>query len=62
MTANETEAWYEVRDGQYFCKNCNQLLIGQTVKEAFVLNAPTEGASYHCGRCNRSVILMASPR
>ena len=53
MKENETEIWYELRDGKYFCKKCNQPLIAQTVKEAFVLDAPTEGVSYHCQKCNR---------
>ena len=61
MKANEAEAWYEIRDGEYYCKECEQLLVGQTVKEAFVLDAPTEGAYYRCDKCQRSEILPVLP-
>jgi hypothetical protein len=51
------DVWYEIRDGQYFCKACDLPLVGVTVKEAFVLNAPTVAAHYHCDGCKRSAIL-----
>jgi hypothetical protein len=53
--------WYEIRDGEYFCKECDRPLIGVTVKEAFVLDAPSVAAHYHCDGCKKSVILP-SPR
>lgn len=55
------ELWYEVRDGQYFCKACNRPLTGVTVKDAFVLNAPSVATHYSCDGCHKNVMLP-SPR
>jgi RNase P subunit RPR2 len=57
MATDSAELWYEIRDGQPFCKKCNQPLVGQTMKEAFILDAPTEGVMYHCDGCKQNVIL-----
>lgn len=62
MTANDPESWYEMRNGQYFCKVCNKPLTGQTMKEAFVIDAPSEGTYYFCESCGRNIILPPSPR
>jgi hypothetical protein len=43
MKANEAKVWYEIRDGEYYCKDCNQPLTGQTVKEAFVFRCAIRG-------------------
>jgi|SRR5579871_842909 len=53
MTGNDAEVWYELRDGQPFCTKCNRALIGLTMKEAGVLDAPVEGAHWHCESCGR---------
>jgi hypothetical protein len=62
MKINETESWYEVRDGQYFCKDCNEPLVGQTMREAFVLDAPVIASYHHCSKCLKNVMLPPSPR
>lgn len=62
MTATDPDAWYEIRHGQYFCKKDNRPLIGQTMKEAFVLDAPSESTFYSCEVCGRNVFLSPSPR
>jgi hypothetical protein len=53
------EMWYEIRDGQYFCKACNRSLVGVMMKEAFVLDAPTEGVQYHCEGCHKAIIVLS---
>jgi RNase P subunit RPR2 len=61
MTVNDAGLWYEIRDGQPFCKNCDRPLVGVTVREVGVLDAPVEGIHYHCDGCGKNVILP-SPR
>jgi hypothetical protein len=55
---SKTETWHSVRDGEYFCNDCDQQLVKHTVTEAFVLGAPSVGTAYTCpGKCGRSVII-----
>jgi Predicted membrane protein (DUF2254) len=60
MTENEADDWFESREGQYFCKQCNQLLVGVAMKEAFVLDNSSEGTHYQCDSCGQNVILPSS--
>ena len=55
--ANDAELWFESREGKYFCKQCDQALVGVTMREAAVLDAPVEGAHYHCERSDKNVVL-----
>ncbi len=56
-----TETWYSVRDGEYFCDNCNEQLVAHSARETFVLRESLEEIAYTCGNCGRSVIIPATP-
>lgn len=57
MMANDTELWYGIRDGEYFCKKDDRLLTARTVMEAFVPDTPSVVTCYSCESCGRIVIL-----
>ena len=54
---SSTETWFSVRDGEYFCDDCNEQLVAHSVRELFVLREPLEEMVYTCGSCGRRVII-----
>jgi len=52
-----TETFFSVRDGQYFCDDCNEQLVAHSVRETFVLSGPLEEIVYTCSNCGRCVII-----
>jgi hypothetical protein len=61
MTEIEVDHWFESREGQYFCKQCNRLLAGVAPKEAFAREDSTEETNYRRDSCGQSIALP-SPR
>lgn len=56
-----TETWYSVRNGEYFCNDCNAQLVAHSVRESFVFKARLDETVYTCESCGRSVIVPATP-
>jgi hypothetical protein len=55
-----SEMWYEVVDGQYSCKECNQPMVRVAIKEAST--GATEADCYRCDGCNKSVVVPPNPK
>jgi hypothetical protein len=54
----DAEPWYEIRDGEYFCKKDNCPITART---KIALDARSEATCYYCVSCGRGVVLD-SPR
>jgi len=52
-----TKTWFSVRDGEYFCDDCNEQLVASFVREKFVLSDPLDEIVYTCASCGRRVII-----
>ncbi len=56
-----TKTWYSIRNGEYFCDDCNERLVAHSERESFVFKAPLDEIVYTCDSCGRSVIIPATP-
>jgi hypothetical protein len=52
---------FELRNGQPFCKKCNQQMLELAVNEMFVAPGQPSGRAFQCEKCGQTVIAELPP-